>query len=101
MRRLLQIVTGRVFSFGMSTESTNFSTFNRDVPQDSQTETNSNPGEDFDVMNAVSLFNSRLDAAVEKQKTLILSKVHDKLKHTNTLEFREGNKILRIPDKHG
>lgn len=77
----------------MSTESTNCST-SRDVPRESQTDTNSNSGHDFDVMDAVSLFNCRLDAALEKQKTLILSEVQDKLKPTNTLEFRgEGNKI--------
>ena len=80
--------------FGMSTESTNCSTSNRDVPRESQTETNSNSGQDFDVLDAVSLFNSRLDAALEKKRTLILSEVQDKLKPTNTFEFRgEGNTI--------
>nr|XP_034305004.1 uncharacterized protein LOC117682134 [Crassostrea gigas] len=78
----------------MSTESTNSSTSNRDVTRESQAESNSNSGQDFDVIDAVSLFNSRLDAALEKQKTLILSEVQDKLKPTNSLEFRgEGNKI--------
>nr|XP_034306591.1 uncharacterized protein LOC117682646 [Crassostrea gigas] len=78
----------------MSTESTNSSTSNRDVPRESQAESNSNSGQDFDVIDAVSLFNSRLDAALEKQKHLILSEVQDKLKPTNSLEFRgEGNKI--------
>lgn len=80
--------------FGMSTESTNSSTSNRDVTRESQAESNSNSGQDFDVIDAVSLFNSRLDAALEKQKTLILSEVQDKLKPTNSLEFRgEGNEI--------
>lgn len=78
----------------MSTESTNSSTSNRDVPRETQAESNSNSGQDFDVIDAVNLFNSRLDAALEKQKTLIISEVQDKLKPTNFLEFRgEGNKI--------
>lgn len=56
----------------------------------------SNSGHDFDVMDAVSLFNSKLDAALEKQKTLILSEVQEKLKPANTSTFEfsgEGNKI--------
>ncbi|XP_062595343.1 uncharacterized protein LOC134256677 [Saccostrea cucullata] len=78
----------------MSTESSSTSTSNRDVPRELRTETNSNSGQDFDVIDAVSLFNSRLDTALEKQKTLILSEIQDKLKPTNTFEFRgEGNKI--------
>lgn len=64
MRRSFQSTTG----FGMSTESSYCSASNRDVPREPQAETNSDSGQDFDVMEAVSLFYSRLDAALDKKK---------------------------------
>ena len=53
-----------------------------------------NAGEEFDAVDAVSLFNKKLETALEKQRSAILSEIQDKLKPTNAPEFRgEGNKI--------
>ena len=51
-------------------------------------------GEEFDAVDAVSLFNKKLETALERQKSTILSEIQDKFKQTNAPEFRgEGNKI--------
>jgi hypothetical protein len=50
--------------------------------------------EHFDVLDAVELFNSKIDAALEKQRRAIVSEIELKSKPTDSTDLRgEGNKI--------
>lgn len=51
-------------------------------------------GGEFDAIDALSLFNKRLETALEKQNSAILGEIQDKFKSPSNPDFRgEGSKI--------